>query len=103
MVSIARAANGQVLQVLLSNHGALEDRLEDDFREIQGRIGHHLAVMVYFYANFFRAIRDDIDRRCGIWHLPLLHCEQRLGECKQLCNYDLCNVECNRRLFPLSH
>jgi len=30
--------------------------LEDDFREIQGRIGHHLAVMVYFYANFFRAI-----------------------------------------------
>jgi hypothetical protein len=39
-----------------NHHGGLEDRLEDDFKEIRGRMQHHLDVMMYFYANFFRAI-----------------------------------------------
>ena len=37
-------------------HGLEEVRLEDDFRELRGRMEHHLNVMMYFYANFFRAI-----------------------------------------------
>ncbi len=31
-------------------------RLESDAREVQGRIQHHLEVMIYFYANYYRAI-----------------------------------------------
>ena len=31
-------------------------RLEADVRELQGRTEHHLDVMIYFYANYYRAI-----------------------------------------------
>src|SRR5437016_6488774 len=37
-------------------HPNLEDRLEDQFTEIRGRMAHHLEVMTYFYANYVRAI-----------------------------------------------
>src|SRR6266849_104943 len=33
-------------------HANLEDRLEDQFTEIGGRMRHHLQVMMYFYANY---------------------------------------------------
>ncbi|QNI30845.1 hypothetical protein H7849_17210 [Alloacidobacterium dinghuense] len=36
--------------------GAVTLRLEDDVQEVQGRIQHHLNVMIYFYANYYRAI-----------------------------------------------
>ena len=39
-----------------SFQSASTNRLEDDVREVQARTRHHLDVMVYFYANYYRAI-----------------------------------------------
>jgi hypothetical protein len=36
--------------------GSASARLEQDYREIRSRMAHHLAVLEYFYANYFRAI-----------------------------------------------
>jgi hypothetical protein len=35
---------------------AASARLEGEIRELNGRIQHHLDVMVYFYSNYYRAI-----------------------------------------------
>jgi hypothetical protein len=35
---------------------AASTRLEGEIRELNGRIQHHLDVMVYFYSNYYRAI-----------------------------------------------
>jgi hypothetical protein len=36
--------------------GNASARLEQDYREIRSRMAHHLEVLEYFYANYFRAI-----------------------------------------------
>ena len=36
--------------------GPAQVRLEDDVKAIEGRVQHHLDLMIYFYANYYRAI-----------------------------------------------
>lgn len=40
----------------LSKNNAIQLRLEEDYSEVKGRMEHHLAVLRYFYANYFRAV-----------------------------------------------
>jgi len=40
----------------LSKNNAIQVRLEEDYSEVKGRMEHHLEVLRYFYANYFRAV-----------------------------------------------
>jgi hypothetical protein len=40
----------------LSNKNGIDQRLEQDYVEVRGRMQHHLNILRYFYANYFRAV-----------------------------------------------